>query len=215
MIPTRRSCLLGLIFFAVAMAVGCASASSASRQSAPLATRPVGGAESESTTSQANNKPLNLPLIKPRITVWKAQRRLELFAGDKLVRTYRIGLGLSPAGDKVREGDRRTPEGDFYIFVKNAKSAFYLSLGVSYPNLAHAKRGLRDGLVTQAQYDRIVAALNEKKGPPQNTPLGGLIYIHGNGSRTDWTWGCVALENEDVKELYNAVEIGTPIRINP
>lgn len=118
-------------------------------------------------------------------------------------------------GDKVREGDYRTPEGDFYIFTKNAKSAFYLSLGISYPNLAHAKRGLHDGLITQAQYDRIAEANKLKKTPPQNTALGGTIYIHGNGSRTDWTWGCVALENEDVKELYQAVEVGTPVSIKP
>ena len=162
-----------------------------------------------------NNEPLNLPLSKPRIEVWKAERKLLLFSDERIVRTYHIGLGLSPVGDKVRSGDHRTPEGDFYIFIKNPKSAFYLSLGISYPNLEHARRGLRDGLITQGQYDRITEALRRKKGPPQNTALGGLIYIHGNGSRTDWTWGCVALENAEVKELYEAVEVGTPVRIKP
>jgi hypothetical protein len=165
--------------------------------------------------SSANKEPLKLPLIKPRIEVWKGDRKLLLFSDELIVRTYHIGLGLQPEGDKVREGDRRTPEGEFNIFIKNSNSAFYLSLGISYPNLVHARRGLRDGLITQAQYERIAVAIKNKKGPPQNTALGGLIYIHGNGSRTDWTWGCVALENEDVKELYDAVEIGTPIAIKP
>jgi len=72
-----------------------------------------------------DRSPLKLPLVKPRIVVKKSQRQLLLFSGNKVLRTYHIGLGLSPSGDKVREGDRRTPEGDFYIFTKNDKSAFY------------------------------------------------------------------------------------------
>ncbi|SRR6266404_5617405 len=159
--------------------------------------------------------PLKLPLVKPRIVIKKAQRQLLLFSDDKLLRTYRIGLGSSPVGDKVREGDRRTPEGNFYIFTKNDKSAYYLSLGVSYPNAAHAERGLRDGLITKGQYMAIMQALKEKKGPPQNTPLGGDIYIHGNGAGSDWTWGCAALENEDIRELFRVVTVGTPVRIEP
>jgi murein L,D-transpeptidase YafK len=145
----------------------------------------------------------------------KAQRKLLLYSGNKLVRSYHIGLGLSPVGDKVRQGDHRTPEGDFYIFTKNEKSAFYLSLGISYPNAAHAARGLRDGLITKAQYDSITSALKAKKAPPQNTRLGGDIYIHGNGAGSDWTWGCVALEDRDVRELFEVIPVGTPVRIEP
>ena len=156
-----------------------------------------------------------LPLSSPRIVVKKAERKLYLYSDGKLARTYRVGLGLSPVGDKVRQGDRRTPEGEFYIFTKNDKSAFYLSLGISYPNAAHAERGLRDGLISRAQYTTIMQALNDRKAPPQNTKLGGDIYIHGNGSSTDWTWGCVALEDRDVRELFNAVTVGTPVTIKP
>ena len=158
---------------------------------------------------------LNLPLTSPRILVKKAERRLFLYDGNKLVKTYRIGLGLSPKGDKVRQGDRRTPEGDFYIFTKNDKSAFYLSLGVSYPNAEHARRGLRDGLITKSQYDAIMHALKLKETPPQHTALGGDIYIHGHGAKSDWTWGCVALENDDIRELFNAATVGTPVTILP
>jgi murein L,D-transpeptidase YafK len=161
----------------------------------------------------AQRQTLQLPLREPKIVVKKSQRQLLLFSADKLVRTYRIGLGLSPVGDKVRQGDRRTPEGDFYIFKKNDKSAFYLSLGVSYPNAAHAARGLREGLISKAQYESIMRALRAKKTPPQNTRLGGDIYIHGNGAQSDWTWGCAALENADMLELFKAVTVGTPVTI--
>src|SRR5438067_7990562 len=154
-------------------------------------------------------------LNQPSIIVKKAERKLYLYSGNKLVRTYRVVLGLSPIGNKVREGDRRTPEGDFYIFTKNSKSAFYLSLGLSYPNAAHAQRGLRDGLITKAQYDEIMRALQAKRRPPQNTALGGDIYIHGNGAQSDWTWGCVALENEDIRELFEAAKVGMTVTIEP
>jgi len=155
------------------------------------------------------------PLKSPRIVVKKAERKLFLYSDDKLVRTYPVGLGLSPVGDKVRQGDRRTPEGEFYVFTKNDHSAFYLSLGLSYPNAAHAERGLREGLITKGQYAAVMQALRAGTGPPQNTALGGDIYIHGNGSSSDWTWGCVALEDKDVRELFYAIPIGTPVRILP
>ena len=155
------------------------------------------------------------PIKNPRIVVYKTARKLELYSDKTLVRTYRVGLGFSPVADKVREGDGATPEGDFYVFVKNNKSAYYLSLGVSYPNVEDAERGLRDGLITKAQYQTIVDAQRRKVGPPQYTKLGGLIYIHGNGASSDWTWGCVALENEDMKELFDSVVVGTPVSIKP
>jgi murein L,D-transpeptidase YafK len=158
---------------------------------------------------------LQLPIIAPRIVVFKADRRLELYSGDKLLRTYKIGLGLNPVADKQREGDRATPEGEFYIFTKNPRSAFHLSLGISYPNIEDAERGLKNGLITRAQRDNIVRAIKRKQGPPQFTALGGLIYIHGNGASSDWTWGCVALENEDIEELYQAIPVGTPVTIKP
>jgi murein L,D-transpeptidase YafK len=159
--------------------------------------------------------PLKLPLKDPRIVVLKSKRQLELYSEGAIVRTYPIGLGLNPVDDKKREGDRCTPEGDFYVFVKNPKSAYYLSLGISYPNIEDAERGLRDGLITRAQRDQIVRAIRAKTTPPQNTALGGEIYIHGNGAKSDWTWGCVALENEDIGELYKAVEVGIPVTIKP
>ena len=161
----------------------------------------------------SHNAPLNLPLVNPRIVVTKSRRMLQLYSNGRVVRTYRVGLGLSPVEDKIRAGDRRTPEGDFYICLKNSHSQFYLSLELSYPNQRHAERGLRDGLITRAQYNQIVSALNRKRVPPQNTRLGGELFIHGNGSQSDWTWGCVALDDKDIRELFDAVPVGTPVTI--
>jgi murein L,D-transpeptidase YafK len=165
--------------------------------------------------ARSEKKPLILPLEEPRIVVYKRERKLEFYSDEKLLRTYRIGLGFNPVPDKKREGDGATPEGDFYVFVKNNRSSYYLSLGVSYPNAEDAERGLRDGLINKSQYDAINEAIRKKAAPPQYTKLGGLIYIHGNGASSDWTWGCVALENDDIKELFNAVSVGTPVKILP
>jgi murein L,D-transpeptidase YafK len=132
-----------------------------------------------------------------------------------MVRTYKVGLGLNPVPDKIRQGDRATPEGDFYVFTKIDKSVFYLSLGISYPNVEDAERGLRDGLISLTQRDAIVKAIKRRATPPQSTRLGGDIYIHGNGASSDWTWGCVALENEDIRELFEAVVVGTSVTIKP
>lgn len=162
-----------------------------------------------------DREPLKLPLIDPRIIVHKNERRLELYSNGEMARAYRVGLGTSPVGDKVRQGDRRTPEGEFYVCIKNPKSNYYLSLGLSYPNEEDAGRGLRDGLIDRAAYNRIVNAIRSRRKPPQNTALGGDIFIHGHGSESDWTWGCVALDNRDIKELFDAVPVGTPVLIKP
>jgi len=162
-----------------------------------------------------NRRPLKLPLANPRVVVRKGARRLELFAGGERVRVYRVGLGFAPEGDKERQGDGRTPEGDFYVCMKNDRSNFYLSLGLNYPDASDAARGLRDGLITRAQHDRILRANGRRRCPPWDTKLGGEIFIHGGGSASDWTLGCVALDNEHIKELFDHLPAGTPVRIEP
>lgn len=203
------------IRFAILIALSTPIFSACQSQLSPQTVKAERKTESTSPAANQDRTPLKLPLVKPRILIRKSQRQLLLFSEDRLVRTYRIGLGLSPTGDKVRQGDRRTPEGEFYIFTRNDKSAFYLSLGISYPNVAHADRGLREGLINRAQHDAIIRAIRAKQTPLQNTSLGGDIYIHGNGAQSDWTWGCAALENEDMLELFKAVPVGTPVTIEP
>jgi murein L,D-transpeptidase YafK len=210
-----KAALIIVVLLAAAVAGAKVTLRHSSQYASARVTEDPRSSELGITREPRNAAALPLPLSSLRILVKKADRKLFLYSGNKLVRTFRIGLGLSPLGDKVRQGDRRTPEGDFYIFTKNDKSAFYLSLGMSYPNAAHAERGLRDKLITKAQYNTIIEALASRKTPPQNTNLGGDIYIHGNGAGSDWTWGCVALENDDMRELFNAVAVGTPVTIKP
>ncbi len=165
--------------------------------------------------SEVNNAPLKLPLVNPHIILSKSNRQLALYEHDKLVRLYRVGLGFNPTGDKVKQGDGATPEGEFYIFTKNNKSAYYLSLGISYPNIEDAERGLRAKLITPAQHAKILSAIKRRTAPPQDTALGGQIYIHGRGSNRDWTWGCVALDDADIKELFDSISVNTKVTINP
>ena len=148
-----------------------------------------------------------------KVVVKKAERKLYLYEKDSLIKTYKIALGLVPIGRKEKQGDRKTPEGEYFITSKNAHSSFYLSLGISYPNTADAERGLQAGLISQKVYNTIVSAQKHHRTPPQNTALGGDLFFHGNGTGSDWTWGCVALEDSDVKELFDTIPIGTVVRI--
>jgi murein L,D-transpeptidase YafK len=154
-------------------------------------------------------------LENPNIIVEKKKRKLKLYDGKKLIKTYPISLGAVPVGDKEIEGDGKTPEGGFYVFTKNENSSFYLSLGLSYPNIEDANRGLKSNLISQAEFDEIQTAINTKQMPPQKTKLGGEIYIHGGGCDADWTQGCMALQNEQMKELFDVIAVGTTVFIKP
>ncbi len=149
----------------------------------------------------------------PRIVIKKEKRTLEVFDGEKSIIVYKIALGYTPKGDKEKEGDGKTPEGEFFIHTKNEHSKYFLSLGMSYPNIEDAKRGLETELITPEEHDEIVSAISENRMPPQYTNLGGEIYIHGNGNLTDWTAGCVALTNKDMKELFDAIPVNTLVII--
>jgi murein L,D-transpeptidase YafK len=156
--------------------------------------------------------PVDLTEVE-RIVVLKGKRSMEIYAHGRVVKRYRIGLGSRPIGDKIRQGDRRTPEGIFHIRIRNPRSNYYLSLGIDYPNIEDARRGLRNRVIDRETHDRIITAIDNGEMPPQNTALGGDIYIHGNGSHRDWTWGCVALDDRNMKELFDAVPLGTAVEI--
>ena len=102
-------------------------------------------------------------LAEPLILIDKSDLLLILYDGDREIARFPAALGRDK-GDKTREGDYRTPEGKFYVCLKNPESKFVLSLGLSYPNAEDARRGLDDGLISKREYDRIIAALN--KGAP-------------------------------------------------
>lgn len=147
------------------------------------------------------------------VVVTKSKRRMALCNGASLVQTYCVGLGSSPVEDKEREGDRRTPEGVFYIPRKIPQSQYYKAFLISYPDSQDAARGLAEGLITQAEHNAIVAAQNARTEPPQNTALGGLIEIHGNGSGADWTWGCMATEDANIDVLWPVLQVGDTVVI--
>jgi murein L,D-transpeptidase YafK len=136
------------------------------------------------------------------VEVFKGARRLHLKRAGETIRSYRIALGFAPRGHKQREGDGRTPEGAYTIDGRNPRSAFHLSLRVSYPDDA----------------DRACAAA-------AGVAPGGDIFIHGlpNGGRKlflrhprrDWTVGCVAVTDAEIREIWSLVPTGARIVIHP
>lgn len=171
-----------------------------------------------------------LPIVQPSlspeqaqdvsIVVDKSDHLLTVYNGESVIAQYSVGLGSASAeGAKQKEGDKRTPEGEYYICVLNNQSKYYLSLGLSYPNANDAARGLESGLITQQQYDDIMAALAAGDIPDWYTPLGGQIMIHGQmgnlGGQTDWTTGCVAVNNQVMDILWKYCKVGTKVTILP
>jgi murein L,D-transpeptidase YafK len=155
-----------------------------------------------------------------RIEIAKLARVLELHSPLGLISRHSIRLGSDPDADKAVEGDGATPSGAFYICAKNPRSKFFLSLCISYPNAEDAKRGLQNGLIDAQQHAQILQAISFGKMPPQHTRLGGEIYIHGQpaqaageASAADWTRGCIALDNEAMRDLYDRVGLGTSVII--
>ncbi len=171
----------------------------------------------EARASAPSNVASNIAsnLTSPSVVVYKQQRRLELYDGGTLVKAYRVGLGLDPVSPKAREGDRATPEGEYRTCAKNPKSTYAQALVLNYPNRSDAERGLKAGLISERQHAAIVSADEANTGPPFNTALGGLVEIHGKGSGADWTWGCIALDDADIAELYRALPVGTRVTIKP
>lgn len=149
------------------------------------------------------------------IVVHKRERTLELLRNGLVESEFKIALGRVPVGDKEIEGDGKTPEGNFFIQGKNPKSKYHLGLGVSYPNIEDAERGLLSGVIDEDERDSIVAAMAAGEMPPQKTKLGGEIYIHGGGTDADWTQGCIALDNEDMTTLFENVPTGASVTILP
>jgi murein L,D-transpeptidase YafK len=155
-----------------------------------------------------------------RIEIDKTARILELHSPLGLVSRHSIRLGNNPDADKTVEGDGATPSGDFYICAKNPRSKFFLSLCISYPNAEDAVRGLQHGLIDAQEHAQSLQAISLGKMPPQHTRLGGEIYLHGQpaqaaveASGPDWTRGCISLDNEAMRDLYDRVGLGTPVII--
>ncbi len=132
----------------------------------------------------------------------KSKRRLTAYVKGKPVRVYLVALGEQPVGRKEFQGDNKTPEGKYTINDKNPNSAYYKNVGISYPNRTDRERAQKLG-----------------------KPPGGDIKIHGLAPHfaeigaahrtTDWTYGCIAVTNPEMEEIYTRTPLGTPIEIRP
>ncbi len=130
---------------------------------------------------------------------------------------YNFFLDKQRRGSTVEADHWRTPEGLYFVVAKNDQSRFYRALVLNYPSADDARRGLSEGLISEHQYYAILEADQKRLTPPMDTALGGWIEIHGEGSgwRTTWTRGCVAVTNEAMDQLWEAVPVGTPVLIEP
>ena len=150
--------------------------------------------------------PSSLP-VRPgqnidKVLVIKSARKLELISNGKPVKTYRISLGKQPKGPKVREGDKRTPEGIYWVDWRKKSDKFNLAMHINYPNISDAATARREGL----------------------NP-GSMIMIHGTPDSEDnpeelfhtldWTDGCIAMKNYEMREVWSLVKDGTLVEIRP
>jgi len=129
-----------------------------------------------------------------------------------------IGRGGS-ATDRIRD-DGTTPLGTFHIGRISPSARFRLFFGIDYPRPEHAKRALDAGSIDAEDYRRILLAVEKNKMPPQDTPLGGYIGIHGLGAgdkrihdELNWTEGCIALTNEQVARLSRWIFRGMRVEV--
>lgn len=136
------------------------------------------------------------------VLILKKDHVLELLAGGKAIRTYKVALGQGGLEPKRRQGDARTPEGHYTISARLAASEYHRALLISYPNAEDRRRAARLGV-----------------------PPGGDIMIHGlpNGKGwvgaahrlRDWTLGCIAVTDPEIEEIWKLVPVGTPVEIRP
>jgi murein L,D-transpeptidase YafK len=144
---------------------------------------------------------LNGKIIE-KVLVLKSAHQLQLLNNGQPLRTYRISLGKQPRGAKLMEGDKRTPEGIYWVDWRKISDRFNLAMHISYPNVADSVRSMREGV-----------------------PPGGMIMIHGTPDTLDypeqlfhtldWTDGCIAMRNMDMREVWQLVPDGTMIEIRP
>ncbi|ROR59585.1 UNVERIFIED_ORG: L,D-transpeptidase-like protein [Pseudomonas psychrophila] len=137
-----------------------------------------------------------------KILVIKSARRLELISDGKVIRSYRISLGKQPKGPKLQEGDKRTPEGLYWVDWRKRSDKFNLAMHINYPNITDAAKARREGV----------------------NP-GSMIMIHGTPDSEDnpeelfhtldWTDGCIAMKNYEMREVWNMVKDGTMVEIRP
>jgi murein L,D-transpeptidase YafK len=136
------------------------------------------------------------------VLILKKDHVMELLAGGKVIRSYKVALGQGGLAPKDRQGDGRTPEGHYVIDARNAASEYHLSLHVSYPNAEDRKRAAKLGVAPGG--DIMIHGLPNGKG-----------WVGARHRMFDWTLGCVAVTNEEIEEVWKLVPVGTPLEIRP
>lgn len=155
------------------------------------------------------------------ILVDTAVQRLDVYRGTTVLQRFRnIALGSGGTATARRAGDSTTPLGEFRINRVNTGSRFHIFLGLDYPNLPSAERALAAGIIDHPTFAVFESAIRVSGRPPQDSPLGGNIGIHGIGQgdadihrRFNWTRGCIALTNEEIEQLARLVGVGTRVFI--
>lgn len=163
------------------------------------------------------------------IVACKKEMEIHYFNNGTKVCTYNIAVGQNPIGHKERQGDNRTPEGAYKIIQKSSGpfsgdyGDFFGSgwMRISYPNAYDAEEGFSSGLISKSERDKIIDYTKSGKEPPKTTELGGGIGIHGwagnwdpSGSRA-LTWGCISINNYDLKDFYELAQLNSDIYILP
>ncbi|MFJ3484912.1 murein L,D-transpeptidase family protein [Pseudomonas sp. NPDC090202] len=137
-----------------------------------------------------------------KVLVLKSARQLQLISHGEPLKTYRISLGKYPKGPKLQEGDQRTPEGFYWLDWRKTSDAFNLSMHISYPNISDSARARREGVNPGSMIMIHGTPINEEY--PE-------WYFH----TLDWTNGCIAMRNGDMREVWELVKDGTMIEIRP
>lgn len=179
----------------------------------------------EKRPAENADKPLAVILTEKKLSsnpdltirVDKSDRKLMLYSGKVLIKTYDIALGPSPAGGKTRESDGKTPEGTYRI-VEKIDRGLAARLGsrwmrINYPNIQDANSGYKNKAINKITYNAIAEAVKNNAIPPQSTALGGGLGLHGASGRGTETRGCVGLTNSDIEEIYAFVKTGTTVII--
>lgn len=126
---------------------------------------------------------------------------MKLLNHGRILKTYKVALG-NPKGPKVKAGDRKTPEGVYFIDAMKAQSRFHRALHISYPGAADRERAQREHVNPGGDIE--IHGL-----PPALSWIGSL-------HRTiDWTSGCIAVTNPEIDEIWSYVSVGTPVEIRP
>lgn len=149
------------------------------------------------------------------IVVFMSRHILGAIENQKYVHTfYDINLPADVKNPKIKKGDGLVPLGDYYI-LRHELSNGRMFLFLNYPNIKDAERGLKAGIITQNDYNRIAAA--QKKGvlPPFDTGLGGPLLIRGDGVKGKNTAGNIAITPAQMQQIWSFAPKGTPVRIVP